>query len=121
MYSGTGFLTKSGTPAIIYHGESTGKNFVVTANDDGLNSWNAPVAIQTVDLPDGPHDRWDPDCFVIIQYLVAENKNCSDPLIFIIGNMLEIFWLMKLLMLFMVKIYRAQTFLSWETDGFYYV
>ena len=65
MYSGTGFLTKSGTPAIIYHGESTGKNFVVTANDDGLNSWNAPVAIQTEDLPDGPHDRWDPDCFVI--------------------------------------------------------
>jgi beta-fructofuranosidase len=65
MFSGTGFFTKSGIPAIIYHGEATGNNFIVTANDNELNSWNPPLAVQVATLPDGHHDRWDPDCFII--------------------------------------------------------
>ena len=36
MFSGTGFITKEGKPAIIYHGRGTGRNQISYALDDKL-------------------------------------------------------------------------------------
>ena len=65
MYSGTGFFTKSGEPAIIYHGESSGNNFLVVSRNPNLNSWDKPIPVQLETPAHIQNDRWDPDCFVI--------------------------------------------------------
>jgi len=66
MFSGTGFITKEGKPAIIYHGEGSGRNQLAFALDDNLEIWTRPVAIEPV-TKDGtiPQMRhWDPDCWL---------------------------------------------------------
>ena len=45
MFSGTGFFTKEGKPAIIYHGQGSGRNQLAFALDDNLEKWTKPVAI----------------------------------------------------------------------------
>jgi len=66
MFSGAGFLTKEGTPAIIYHGEGTGRNWLSFAEDDLLEKWSKPVAVEPVtqsgEIPAMRH--WDPDCWL---------------------------------------------------------
>ena len=66
MFSGTGFFTKEGRPAIIYHGAGSGRNQLAFALDDNLETWTRPVAIEprTEDgkLPEIRH--WDPDCWL---------------------------------------------------------
>jgi sucrose-6-phosphate hydrolase SacC (GH32 family) len=67
MFSGTGFLTKEGKPAIIYHGQGSGRNQLAFALDNQLEKWTRPVPI----IPKGASgqeakfNNWDPDCWQI--------------------------------------------------------
>jgi sucrose-6-phosphate hydrolase SacC (GH32 family) len=66
MFSGTGFMTKDGKPAIIYHGEGSGRNQLAFALDDQLEQWTKPVAIIPKE-PSGEDSKvrqWDPDCWL---------------------------------------------------------
>jgi sucrose-6-phosphate hydrolase SacC (GH32 family) len=64
MFSGTGFFTDDGTPAMIYHGEGSNKNFISYALDDNLDEWSKPVPVEARNddgtLTDGV-GYWDPD------------------------------------------------------------
>jgi len=66
MYSGTGFITKDGKPAIIYHGEGSGRNQLAFGLDGDLEKWTKPVPIEPKNedgtLPEMRH--WDPDCWL---------------------------------------------------------
>ncbi len=42
MFSGTGFFTRDGRPAIVYHGEGSGRNWIQYAQDDDLDQWSEP-------------------------------------------------------------------------------
>jgi len=42
MFSGTGFYTKQGKPAIVYHGQGSGRNWIQYALDDNLGKWSRP-------------------------------------------------------------------------------
>ena len=65
MFSGTGFLTKEGRPAIIYHGQGSGRNQLAFALDDKLEKWTKPVAIVPNDAAgkEPKINHWDPDCW----------------------------------------------------------
>jgi len=66
MFSGTGFITKDGRPAIIYHGQGSGRNQLAFALDDQLEQWTKPVAIMPKE-PSGEDSKvrqWDPDCWL---------------------------------------------------------
>ena len=67
MYSGTAFLTKEGVPAIIYHGEGSGRNHIAFALDDGLNKWSKPIPVEPKTSAGEPAEmhHWDPDCWLI--------------------------------------------------------
>lgn len=66
MFSGTGFYTKEGKAAIIYHGEGSGRNWIQYAEDDRFGAWSEPVPVlpKTAEgkIPDIRH--WDPDCWL---------------------------------------------------------
>ena len=66
MFSGTGFYTKQGKPAIIYHGQGSGRNWIQYPLDDQFKSWSEPEPVlpKTADgkVPDMRH--WDPDCWL---------------------------------------------------------
>lgn len=66
MFSGTGFFTREGQPAMIYHGEGSGRNQIAFALDDMLETWSKPVPIEPLtasgEKPDMNH--WDPDCWI---------------------------------------------------------
>ena len=66
MFSGTGFRTKDGRPAIIYHGQGSGRNWIQVALDDQLDSWSEPKAvIPRTESNQSPEMRhWDPDCWL---------------------------------------------------------
>lgn len=79
MFSGTGFYTIDGRPAIIYHGQGSGRNWIQYPLDDQLNSWSKPVPVLPKDA-DGkvPGIRhFDPDCWVIgkTYYALSGGKN----------------------------------------------
>ncbi|MGC4045667.1 MAG: glycoside hydrolase family 32 protein [Armatimonas sp.] len=67
MFSGTGFLTKEGRPAAIYHGESSGRNQIAIATDSNLSAWEKPypVEVKKTDGTEPTMRHWDPDCFLI--------------------------------------------------------
>ena len=46
MYSGTGFLTKEGKPAVIYHGAGSGRNQIAIAKDRKLFAWEKPYPVE---------------------------------------------------------------------------
>ena len=67
MFSGTGFFTKEGRPAMIYHGVGSGKNALVYALDDNLDKWTKPDLIEPTAEDGGQvdfEDYWDPDCWL---------------------------------------------------------
>ncbi len=66
MFSGTGFLTKEGKPAIIYHGQGSGRNQLAFALDDDLEKWTKPVPILPRDASgkEARMNHWDPDCWL---------------------------------------------------------
>jgi beta-fructofuranosidase len=66
MFSGTGFITKEGRPAIVYHGQGSGRNQLAFALDDDLEKWTKPVAVVPRDSSgqEPPIRHWDPDCWL---------------------------------------------------------
>ena len=66
MFSGTAFLTRKGRPAIIYHGQGSGRNWLVFAKDDELNQWTEPrpVAVKDSKGKKAEIRHWDPDCWM---------------------------------------------------------
>jgi sucrose-6-phosphate hydrolase SacC (GH32 family) len=79
MFSGTGFMTRDGRPAAIYHGQASGKNQIAIAKDNQLNEWEKPYPIQAklADGTDAKIPYWDPDCFVIgdTYYAISGGEN----------------------------------------------
>ncbi len=66
MFSGTGFFTKEGTPAIVYHGEGSGRNWIQFAENEQLSQWSAPLAIvpKKADGSEPEIRHWDPDLWI---------------------------------------------------------
>jgi sucrose-6-phosphate hydrolase SacC (GH32 family) len=66
MFSGTGFITKEGKPAIIYHGQGSDRNQIAFALDDNLEQWTKPVAMEPKTITGQPAAvrQWDPDCWL---------------------------------------------------------
>lgn len=67
MFSGTGFFTKDGRPAIIYHGQGSGRNQIAIAEDDQLEKWSAPRALEPKIGPGQDASKianWDPDAWI---------------------------------------------------------
>jgi len=66
MFSGTGFFTKAGRPAMIYHGQGSGNNYLAFALDDNLDEWTKPIAVKpkTKSGEDAKIRMWDPDCWL---------------------------------------------------------
>ena len=67
MFSGTGFLTKEGRPAAIYHGQGSGRNQIAVAKDNKLEDWEKPYPVNPMASNGQPTQvpHWDPDCFLI--------------------------------------------------------
>lgn len=79
MFSGTGFLTKAGQPAAIYHGQGSNRNQIAIATDRHLTDWEKPYPLD-VRNPDGTEAKirhWDPDCFLIgdTYYAISGGEN----------------------------------------------
>ncbi len=79
MFSGTGFYTKDGRPAIIYHGQGLGRNVIQYAADDAFESWTKPEQVVPRN-PDGTEPQirhWDPDCWIRdgVYYALSGGQN----------------------------------------------
>ena len=83
MFSGTGFLTKEGRPAAIYHGESSGRNQIAIAKDNRLSAWEKPypVDVRNADGTELKMNHWDPDCFLIGDTYYAISGGENPPLL----------------------------------------
>ncbi len=83
MYSGTGLITKEGLPAVIYHGQGSGRNQIAVARDRHLSAWEKPYPFD-VYAPDGrPAEiarHWDPDCFRVGDTYYAISGGEQPPL-----------------------------------------
>ena len=79
MFSGTGFLTREGRPAAIYHGQASGRNHIAIAKDNRLSAWEKsyPIEPRTADGAEAQMQHWDPDCFLIgdTYYAISGGKN----------------------------------------------
>jgi beta-fructofuranosidase len=79
MFSGTGFFTREGRPAMIYHGEGKGRNVIQYPLDDSFDSWTEPVAVvpKTADGQPAKIRHWDPDCWLMndTYYAYSGGKN----------------------------------------------
>jgi len=67
MFSGTGFITKDGKPAIIYHGWWSGRNQIAVAEDDQLEKWSKPWKLEPRIQPGQDASKianWDPDAWL---------------------------------------------------------
>ena len=67
MFSGTGFFTKEGKSAAIYHGQASGWNQIAIAKDRQLSAWEKPYPVdaRNSDGTKAKINHWDPDCFLI--------------------------------------------------------
>ncbi|MSU50075.1 MAG: hypothetical protein EXS37_13490 [Opitutus sp.] len=83
MYSGTGFLTKDGTPAVIYHGAGSRRNQIAIATDRQLSAWEKPFPVEpkTADGHEVDMKHWDPDCFLIGDTYYAFSGGRNPPLL----------------------------------------
>ena len=81
MFSGTGFITKEGKPAIIYHGQGSNKNQIAFAVDDELEKWTKPEPIIPTDSSGKVVQMrsWDPDCWLNhgVYYATSGGSNPS--------------------------------------------
>lgn len=66
MFSGTGFFTRHGRPAMIYHGQGSDNNYLAFALDDRLDHWSKPRAVEPKTESGQPAKirMWDPDCWL---------------------------------------------------------
>jgi sucrose-6-phosphate hydrolase SacC (GH32 family) len=67
MFSGTGFITKDGRPAMVYHGQRSKRNWISYALDDNLDQWTQPHEMTPRDkdgklMTDMPY--FDPDIWI---------------------------------------------------------
>jgi beta-fructofuranosidase len=87
MFSGTGFVTKEGRPAVVYHGQGAGQNQIAIAKDRALSTWEKPYVIEVKDAAGKPVNlpQGDPDLFLIgdTYYAIAARFGGTDnmPLI----------------------------------------
>lgn len=83
MFSGTGFLTKEGKPAVIYHGQASRRNQIAIARDNQLSAWNKPYPVTVVDADrhEVKMNHWDPDCFLIGDTYYAISGGQNPPLL----------------------------------------
>lgn len=83
MFSGTGFISPEGKPAIIYHGEGTKRNHIAVAKDMKLSSWEKPYPVE-VTIAEGCEGsfptHWDPDCFQIGDTWYAISGGTEQPI-----------------------------------------
>ncbi|MEI6258063.1 MAG: glycoside hydrolase family 32 protein [Planctomycetota bacterium] len=82
MFSGTGFFTKDGQPAMIYHGQGSNKNWIMLGLDDSLDTWSKPMAVEVKDASGEPAKmrHWDPDCWVMNDAYYALSGGGDPPL-----------------------------------------
>ncbi len=82
MFSGTGFLTKEGRPAVIYHGQGSGRNYIAIAKNNRLSDWEKPYAVEALASDGEKADiaYWDPDCFLIGDTYYAISGGQNPPL-----------------------------------------
>jgi hypothetical protein len=82
MFSGTGFITKEGLPATIYHGQGSGKNQIAIATDRNLTAWEKPfpLDVRNADGTEAKIKHWDPDCFLIGDTYYAISGGDKTPL-----------------------------------------
>jgi sucrose-6-phosphate hydrolase SacC (GH32 family) len=83
MFSGTGFLTRQGQPAAIYHGQASGRNQIAIAKDRRLSAWEPPypVEVKNADGSEVTMNHWDPDCFLIGDTYYAISGGENPPLL----------------------------------------
>lgn len=81
MFSGTGFQTNEGQPAVIYHGQASGRNQIAIAKDKELSEWQKPypVEVKTTDGAEAKITHWDPDCFRIGDTYYAISGGANPP------------------------------------------
>ncbi|HEV7406196.1 MAG TPA: glycoside hydrolase family 32 protein [Chthoniobacteraceae bacterium] len=79
MFSGTGFITKEGKPAAIYHGQGSDRNQIAIARDHTLENWEKPYPVNAVTADGKPAQirHWDPDCFQVgdTYYAISGGRN----------------------------------------------
>lgn len=79
MFSGTGFITKEGKPAAIYHGQGSDRNQIAIARDHTLEEWEKPYPVNAVTADGKPAQikHWDPDCFQVgdTYYAISGGRN----------------------------------------------
>ncbi len=82
MFSGTGFLTREGRPAAIYHGQGSGRNQIAIAKDRQISAWEKPYAVdvRNADGTEAKIAHWDPDCFLIGDTYYAISGGEQPPL-----------------------------------------
>lgn len=82
MFSGTGFITKEGQPAAIYHGQGSKRNQIAIAKDRKLTGWEKPYPIEVfnADGTEAKINHWDPDCFLIGDTYYAISGGEDNPL-----------------------------------------
>ena len=82
MFSGTGFFTKDGKPAMIYHGRGSGKNWIMLGLDDSLDTWSKPMAVEVKESSGEPAKmrHWDPDCWIMNDAYYAISGGSDPPL-----------------------------------------
>lgn len=67
MFSGTGFITKAGRAAMIYHGQGSNRNWISYALDDDLDQWSKPEEVLPHDKNGNPlkaMSYFDPDLWI---------------------------------------------------------
>ena len=67
MFSGTGFFTREGKAAMVYHGQGSRRNWVLYALDDNMEKWSKPEVMLPTDsagklLTEMPY--FDPDIWI---------------------------------------------------------
>ncbi|NRB76940.1 MAG: glycoside hydrolase family 32 protein [Verrucomicrobiales bacterium] len=82
MCSGTGFITKDGRPAVIYHGGGSKRNQIAIAKDHRISVWEKPFPIEpkTADGEEPDLRYWDPDLFQIGDTYYAYSGGKEQPL-----------------------------------------
>ena len=82
MFSGTGFITREGKPAAIYHGQASGNNQIAIGKDNRLSAWERPYPLEVSNADGTPADIqfWDPDCFLIDDTYYAISGGQNPPL-----------------------------------------
>jgi sucrose-6-phosphate hydrolase SacC (GH32 family) len=83
MFSGTGFITREGRPAAIYHGQGSGRNQIAIATDRKLSAWEKPypVEVKNAEGREVKMNHWDPDCFQIGDTWYAISGGENPPLL----------------------------------------